>query len=71
MLNFLSLDTATEKELKAHGEELAESGACLVAVWLTKDGDFEIVSNVHQALTLSLLAGAVSEMAEQCGGTAH
>lgn len=71
MLNFLSLDTATEDEIRDHGEELAESGACLVAVWLTREGSFEIVSNLDEGRTLSVLAGAVSEMAEQGGGTAH
>ena len=71
MLNFLSLDTATEDEIRDHGEELAESGACLVAVWLTRDGDYEIVSNLPQGMTLSVLASAVAEMAEQGGGTAH
>lgn len=71
MLNFLSLETSSEQEIRDHGEGLAESGACLVAVWLTKDGDFEIVSNVAEGQTLAILAGAVSEMCGQDGGTAH
>lgn len=70
MLNFLNIDNSSRAELEAHGNAMADMGACLVAVWLTKSGDYEIVSNLSEGMTCGLLAGAVMQMAQQ-EGTAH